>query len=168
MAMMRVSPLPVVVASRCKLLTPVTMMMMKRVRVVNAPMKMTVTLILLPLLALITFTAPVVRAQGGGTTFQQVQKVFASDNEYGDAFGRVLEVSQDGLTMVVGAPYEDTGGSSAGAAYVYTRAVPSGNWTEVTKLQASDKQAEDHFGISVSTSADGSTVVVGAPFEDTV
>ncbi|GHP10826.1 hypothetical protein PPROV_000955700 [Pycnococcus provasolii] len=133
---------------------------------------MTVTLILLPLLALTTFTAPVVRAQGSERmTFQQVQKVVASDGEtdfnFGsDNFGRVLEVSQDGLTMVVGAPNEDTGGSNAGAAYVFTRGVPSGNWTEVMKLQASVRRAKDYFGWSVSTSADGSTVVVGATGSD--
>ena len=86
--------------------------------------------------------------------YSQVQKVFASDDETSDRFGRVLEVSQNGLTMVVGAYGEDTGGTSTGAAYVYTRAVPSGNWTEVAKLQASDKQASDYFGYSVSTSAD--------------
>ena len=37
----------------------------------------------------------------------------------------------------------------------------------VVKLQASDKQAYDYFGESVSTSADGSTVVVGASGEST-
>ncbi|XRB08812.1 FG-GAP repeat protein [Pycnococcus provasolii] len=132
-------------------------------------MKMTVTLILLPLLALTTFTAPVVRAQGGErTTFQQVQKVFASDNEYERRFRpRLRSVAgwlDDGRRRL---PRRIRAGSSAGAAYVYTRAVPSGNWTEVAKLMASDKQAGDYFGWSVSTSADGSTVVVGAPFEDT-
>ncbi|GHP02227.1 hypothetical protein PPROV_000098400 [Pycnococcus provasolii] len=119
------------------------------------------------MLALTNF-ATVVRAQGGGgMAFQQVQKVFASDDESGDNFGHALQVSQDGLTMVVGAHSESTGGSWAGAAYVFTRGVPSGNWTEVVKLQASDKQAGDFFGYSVSTSADGSTVVVGAYLEDT-
>ncbi|XRA96495.1 FG-GAP repeat [Pycnococcus provasolii] len=118
-------------------------------------------------LALTNF-ATVVRAQGGGgMAFQQVQKVFASDDESGDNFGHALQVSQDGLTMVVGAHSESTGGSWAGAAYVFTRGVPSGNWTEVVKLQASDKRHNDYFGESVSTSADGSTVVVGASGEDT-
>ena len=51
-------------------------------------MKMNVTLILLHLLALTTFTAPVVRAQGSERmTFQQVQKVVASDGETDFNFG---------------------------------------------------------------------------------
>jgi len=96
-----------------------------------------------------------------GTTWTQQQKIQASDIEAGDNFGNSVSISGD--TVVVGAPYEDTGGSAAGAAYVFTRSGTT--WTEQQKIQSSDKQADDYFGNSVSISGD--TVVVSAHGEDT-
>jgi len=96
-----------------------------------------------------------------GTTWTQQQKIQASDAEAIDQFG--WSVSIDGDTVVVGAFAEDTGGTSAGAAYIFTR--DGTTWTQQQKIQASDVQAGDQFGISVSI--DGETVVVGAQLEDT-
>jgi len=95
-----------------------------------------------------------------GTTWTQQQKIQASDAQAIDQFG--WSVSIDGDTVVVGAFAEDTGGTSAGAAYIFTR--DGTTWTQQQKIQASDVQAGDQFGISVSI--DGETVVVGAHFED--
>jgi hypothetical protein len=96
-----------------------------------------------------------------GTTWTQQQKLQASDVEAGDSFGN--SVALDGDTVVVGAYSEDTGGSAAGAAYVFTRTGTT--WTQQQKLVASDAEADDRFGWSVAL--DGDTVVVGAPEEDT-
>jgi len=96
-----------------------------------------------------------------GTTWTQQQKIQASDPEAEDTFGN--SVSIDGDTVVVGAQYEDTGGTSAGAAYVFTRSGTT--WTEQQKIVASDAQATDYFGQAVAI--DGDTVVVGAYLEDT-
>ena len=64
------------------------------------------------------------------------------------------------------APNASLGGQSGqGAAYTYTE--PEGGWinaTETTKLTASDGEAGDNFGDSVSI--DGSTLVVGAEGAD--
>lgn len=52
-----------------------------------------------------------------------------------------------------------------GSAYVFTK--PADGWataTETAKLNASDRAASDHFGLSVAV--DGDTVVVGAPYDD--
>ena len=45
----------------------------------------------------------------------------------------------DGDTVVVGGYREDTGGSNAGAAYVFTRSGTS--WSQQAKVTASDAQA---------------------------
>ena len=92
----------------------------------------------------------------------QLTKLLASDANALDYFGVSIAVSGD--IAVVGADGEDTGGSSAGAAYILERD-GSGNWLEAAKLTASDAQADDRFGVSVAVSGD--TAVVGAPYGDT-
>jgi hypothetical protein len=100
-----------------------------------------------------------------GTTWNEQQKIRASDKEQNDRFGYSVAISDDGNTAIVGALYEGTGGGQAGAAYIFTRS--GTNWNEQQKIQASDKQASDNFGESVSISSDGNTVIVGAWREDT-
>jgi hypothetical protein len=100
-----------------------------------------------------------------GTTWTQQQKIQASDKEYFDEFGWSVAISGNGNTAIVGARYEDTGGTKAGAAYIFTWSGTT--WSEQQKIQASDKQAYDVFGISVAISGDGNTVIVGADGEDT-
>ncbi len=95
-----------------------------------------------------------------GGTWTEMQKVTASDAEAGDQFG--VSVSISGNYAVVGALYEDAGGSEAGAAYFFE--LSSGTWTEMQKVTASDAQAYDRFGYSVSIS--GNYAVVGAYLED--
>ena len=100
-----------------------------------------------------------------GTTWSQQAQVQASDKQSYDNFGRSVSISNDGDTVIVGNSSEDTGGSNAGSAYIFTRSGTT--WSQEAKIQASDKQADDHFGISVSISNDGDTVIVGAYGEDT-
>ena len=95
-----------------------------------------------------------------GTTWTEQAKLMASDAQAGDWFGYSVAVSGD--TVVVGAYYEDSGGSDAGAAYVFVRNGTS--WSQQGKLVAGDAQADDQFGQSVAISGD--TVVVGAHYED--
>ena len=102
--------------------------------------------------------------RSGGTWTQQ-QKIQASDRQVGDRFGHSVSLSSDGNTAIIGAYREDTGGSEAGAAYVFT--LSGGTWTQQQKIQASDIQAVDYFGYSVSLSSDGNTALIGAYREDT-
>jgi len=102
--------------------------------------------------------------RSGGIWTEQ-QKIIASDAEAGDWFGFSVSISGDGNTAIVGAYGEDTGGTYAGAAYIFTRS--GGVWTQQQKIQASDQQGDDYFGYSVSISGDGNTAIVSALYEDT-
>ncbi len=104
------------------------------------------------------------RNAGGADNWGEVKKLTASDAEAVDHFGASVALSGD--IAVVGAHTEDTGGSDAGAAYVFQRnAGGADNWGEVKKLTASDAEAEDLFGASAAVSGD--IAVVGAVTEDT-
>ena len=81
-----------------------------------------------------------------GGVWDEIAKLEPSDLQTGDNFGQSSSVYGD--RIVVGARREDTGGNDAGAAYVFE--LINGVWTETTKLQSSDIQAEDRFGNSVS------------------
>ena len=89
------------------------------------------------------------------TTWTQQQKLTASDAELDDNFGYSVTLCED--TVVVGAPFEDTGGTSAGAVYIYTRV--AGTWTEYGTIFRG-AAGGDNYGISVSLYDD--TLVVGA------
>ena len=95
-----------------------------------------------------------------GTTWSQQQKIVASDAQASDQFGGNVAITGD--TIVVGALYEDAGGSNAGAAYVFTRSGTT--WSQQQKLVASDAAAGDRFGSS--SSIYGDTIVVGAVNEN--
>ena len=100
-----------------------------------------------------------------GSTWSQQAKVQASDAESDDWFGYSVSISNDGDTAIVGAAFEDTGASTAGSSYIFTRSGTS--WSQQAKVQASDAQANDRFGYSVSISNDGDTAIVGAYQEST-
>jgi hypothetical protein len=103
------------------------------------------------------------RDQGGADNWGQVQKLSAVDAEAGDEFGYNVSISA-GLA-VVGAPYEDDGGSSSGSAYIFAQDQGGAdNWGQVQKLSADDAGIGDEFGYTVSISGD--LVVVGAPNDD--
>jgi len=104
------------------------------------------------------------RDNGGVDNWGEVSIIYASGAQASDQFGKSISISGD--TVVVSAHREDTGGSSAGAVYVYYRNNGGvDNWGEVNIIYASDAQAGDYFGLS--TSIDDDTVVVGAYGEDT-
>ena len=114
------------------------------------------------------------RAAGGPWTFSTYLK--APDIDADDKFGWSLSLSQDGNTLAVGMPDEDSaatgidGGfdddsaSRAGAVFIFAR--NQGEWTRQAYLKASNAEASDLFGYSVSLSGDGNVLAVGAPLED--
>lgn len=92
-----------------------------------------------------------------------------------DWFAFTIALSNDGNTLAVGASTEDGGGvgvnavsdegsTDSGAVYVYRH---DGNaWQSPAYIKADNTGAGDWFGISVALSGDGSTLAVGAHFED--
>lgn len=103
----------------------------------------------------------------GIADWTMVQKINNSDQDDYDRFG--WSVAIDGDFIVVGAYAEDhdefdgSSLSKAGSAYIFERG-GDGVWNEVQKLVASDRAEDDEFGWSVDIS--GTTVVIGAHFED--
>ncbi|MBN2146167.1 MAG: FG-GAP repeat protein, partial [Anaerolineales bacterium] len=106
------------------------------------------------------------RNQGGADTWAEAAALWASDGKIGDWFGHSVAIAGD--TIVVGAYGDDGPGEIqpyAGAAYIFQRNQGGADtWGEVTILHASDAQAGDQFGLSLSI--DDETIVVGAPTED--
>jgi hypothetical protein len=100
-----------------------------------------------------------------GTSWSQQAKIQPSDIQADDRFGAAVSISGDGNTAIIGANKKDTGGTDAGAAYIYTRSGTS--WSQQAKILSSDRQSNDEFGSAVSISNDGNTAIVGAPNEDT-
>ena len=94
-------------------------------------------------------------------SWNQQAKLQASDVSADSQFG--MSVSLSGDVLAVSADQEDTIGTDAGAAYIFERSGTT--WTEVKRITASDGQANDYFGESIST--DGTTTFVGAWGEDT-
>ena len=92
--------------------------------------------------------------------FSQRQKITSTPRGVGAQFGDA--VALDGNTMVVGARYDGTTASQAGAAFVYVRSGTT--WTQQAVLLASDGAVADKFGYSVAIS--GNTIVVGAFNDD--
>ena len=91
---------------------------------------------------------------------EQTKLTAGSDDAANEEFGGSVAV--DDGTAVVGAPEHDiNGNANAGAAYVFTRAPDSGEWSRPIELTAGSDGAEnDWFGYSVAV--DGDTIVVGA------
>lgn len=85
--------------------------------------------------------------------WRQQAILIASDGAANDFFGSA--VALDGDTALVGTYSHD---ASMGSAYVFTRA--NGIWTQQAELTASDRIANDFFGISVALS--GNSALIGA------
>ena len=90
-------------------------------------------------------------------------KLHASDAAVDDYFG--YSVSLYGDTALIGAINDDDNSLSAsGSVYVFTRPSVDGTFTQQSKLHASDADATDHFGTSVSLYGD--TALIGAYLDD--
>lgn len=94
----------------------------------------------------------------------------------GDAFGAAVAISADGQILAIGAPGEDNDSPqnegespkqslvNAGAVYLYQNR--DGQWWPLDQVQAEDGNSDDRFGTRLTLSADGSVLVVAAPYKD--
>ena len=123
-----------------------------------------------------------------GTNWYQQAYVKASNTDALDRFGRSVALSADGNVLAVGATGEDSiatginddqgdnSSDNAGAVYVFR--FDGVNWQQQAYVKASNTKTsmwcpargpqpcQMTFGASVGLSADGDTLVVGAPGED--
>jgi hypothetical protein len=111
-----------------------------------------------------------------GTAWTQQAYVKASNTGVSDYFGTSVALSGDGATLAVGAKGEasnatgvdssqsDNSMNQAGAVYVLTRSGTT--WSQQAYVKASNTEASDSFGDQVALSTDGSTLLVGARWED--
>lgn len=93
-----------------------------------------------------------------------------------DKFGLNLVLSDDGNTLAVSTLYEDSSATgingdmfnnaaiNSGAAYVFR--YYAGGWVQEAYIKASNTDADDRFGSALALSADGNTLAVSAPYED--
>ena len=94
-------------------------------------------------------------------SWQEQGYLKADNSEAGDLFGFDVSLSADGNTLAVGARGESFSG---GAVYIFERS--NGDWRQADYLKASYRVSNNVFGSSVSFSADGNTLAVGAPYDD--
>jgi len=92
--------------------------------------------------------------------FVQRAKLKATDAASTDLLGWSVAVS--GEVSVVGAPWDDDGGTESGSAYVFREI--AGVWQQVAKLVASDAAPGDQFGASAALH--GHTAIIGAYTSD--
>ncbi len=99
-----------------------------------------------------------------GQTWNEIQKIVASDRGVSQRFSKSVAISGDYAIVGAHRNATDAEGNAplekAGAAYIFRRNADSGQWQEVQKIVPSDRAAEDNFGTSVAISGD--YVVVGA------
>jgi FG-GAP repeat len=96
-----------------------------------------------------------------GGTWRQTAKLVASGDLSGGALGTSVAISANASTIVIGDPF---GGGQNGGAYVFTR--DGGTYIQKQVLTPTDNDGVQEFGQSVTVSGDGSTIVVGAFFDN--
>ena len=98
-----------------------------------------------------------------GATWNQQGGKLTGGGESGDGFfGFSVALAADGSTALIGGPFD---GGNKGAAWVFTRSGAA--WDQQGgKLTASGETGNGTFGFGVALSADGSTALIGGPFDD--
>jgi hypothetical protein len=80
-----------------------------------------------------------------------------------DQSGYSVSLNADGTIVAIGAPYNDNNGNNSGHVRVYQ--LVDGTWTQIG-IDIDGKTEEDKSGYSVSLSADGAIVAIGAPYSN--
>jgi len=120
-----------------------------------------------------------------GSTWTTKQRIKADNFGASDAFGFRVQYSNDGTTIAVGSPWEDTSVAAAtcttftpnnsladsGAVYLFKDNVSSFIQSGFVKMRtestaSAGATASDYLGYSVTLSGDGKSVATGMPSED--
>lgn len=95
--------------------------------------------------------------------WNQHTKLVAGDRNGGDQLGAAVAIGEN--EVIAGAPLQNAGGLSSGAAYIFEQR-EDGSWIESGKLSDGETASEDQFGISVAIS--GNFAVSGAQQDDDI
>ncbi len=87
------------------------------------------------------------------------QEITSSDGAVSDFFGKVMAISEDEKTIAISSYNDDDLGNNSGSVYIFNQN-NSGNWVETQKLNASDGQVDDVFGLSMTFA--GETLAISA------
>lgn len=121
---------------------------------------LTFALAVVGVLAIVRLAADPSAAGVRATALVQQGEPLSPDDASGVSdFGFSVALSANGETAVVGGPGDD---DQVGAAWVFTRS--GSTWSQQgAKLTATGESGKGQFGAGVAISADGSTVLIGAP-----
>ena len=98
-----------------------------------------------------------------GTTWTREAKLYPTDIDINDHFGRSVAVEGD--TLAVNSMMDlNPQGLFAGNAYIFVR--ENGIWVEQAKLEASDGNGQDNMGVSLDLNGD--FVIAGAMGDDAI
>ena len=101
-----------------------------------------------------------------GASQTPVAVLSPSDPGHNHQFGYSVDISDDGDTIVVGAPFHLNGGTNRGAAYVFMKGSSWANMTQSCKITASDTADNDEYGSDCAISGDASKIFIAAPYDD--
>ena len=117
--------------------------------------------------ALLVVGAPQDQAKGQVVVWSRVgqtwshQATLSGAGSGADAYGAAVAWSSSGDYLAVGAPRERQGAVASGAVYVYFHG--SAAWRLLDRRDSPDLRSDTGFGTSVALSADGTSLLVGAP-----
>jgi hypothetical protein len=102
----------------------------------------------------------------GSSHWDENQKIYADDGLTGDWFGRQVFISSTGNEIIISSYKSDIASNTdQGAVYLFRQ--NGSTYVQEKKFTASDGEAEDYYGYSISISGDGNRVLIGSK-NDTV
>ena len=97
-----------------------------------------------------------------GTSWTQLGQDIDGESSY-DRSGNSVSISADGNTVAIGARLNDGNGTYSGHVRIFENS--GGYWTQIGQ-DIDGEATSDRSGTSVSISADGNTVAIGAPLNN--
>lgn len=102
-----------------------------------------------------------------GSEWLETQQIVSTESAGSDRFGRLVKISDDGLTIGIGNHLDDHsegsvggGSSNRGSAILYKKL--DNSWIEVKALTAPDANQDDNFGRGFGLNNNGSNLIIGA------
>jgi FG-GAP repeat len=96
--------------------------------------------------------------RSGSTWSEQGEKLTGTGETGEGEFGYSVALSEDGNTVLIGGPEDDT---ATGAVWAFTRS--GGVWSQQGVKLSGGEEGNSQFGVYVALSADGNTALIGGP-----